>query len=375
MLNNFRELDLEPIPPLCDSIQCPPDAEMQCPEDSAVREISEINAVDLINSNLVPSSLSSGAASTESSAYNSSLLTDDLFVPCCLAKKCVCKTCYIPDCKSDKGEVMVELEPEAMDTPGQCCGYYECMAEPNCTEVRDTNYNWLQSCQRCLCTSGRRICEQICDESKNAICESKNLNTFFKDGEDWDDGCYHCECVKGEEKCTISLCDSLDCPSDRQVHLKGECCPTCWPKGHPMPHQKQGNYDEGYGYEREQEDGNAEVALAPVIDSNTSSSSSTSTTTSTTASSTTERPEMITKIDNNFKDSTTASTATKPCQEHDFPNVVEVVHPLNGFKDPHLYHIIIVVLVIIIGILYFYIRHLLAKQRSYRPVSNFDDKV
>ncbi|KAH8274498.1 hypothetical protein KR044_001558 [Drosophila immigrans] len=341
-------MDLAPIPLPCDGIVCPPDADMQCPEDSAIRELREMN-VDLISTNAVGSggvgSIASLMATTESSAFNSSLITEDLFAQCCLSKKCVCKTCYIPDCNTDEGEVVVELEPEAMDTPGQCCGNYECQQEPNCSEVRETEFNWLQSCQRCSCKSGTKICEQSCDESNNAICESKNLNTFFKNGESWVDGCYQCQCVKGEEKCTISFCGSLNCPSNRQVILKDSCCPICWPKGAPMP--SSGNYDEGYGYQREHEDSKVD---------NTTEQPSTTVSSTTTITSTTSGPQ---------------TTPPSPCQ-HDFAKVVEVVHPK---VDDHVLYVIIGVLVTIIGGLYLYIRHLHAKQRSYRPVSNFDDKV
>ncbi|XP_060657412.1 cysteine-rich motor neuron 1 protein [Drosophila nasuta] len=347
-------LDLAPIPQLCDGIVCPPDAEMQCPEDSSIRELREMN-VDLIGTNAV-SGLASLMATTESSAFNSSL-TDDDYAQCCLSKKCVCKTCYIRDCNTDEGEVVVELQPEAMDTPGQCCGNYECQQEPNCTEVRETEFSWLQSCQRCSCKSGTKICEQSCDESNNAICESKNLNTFFKNGESWVDGCYHCQCVKGEEKCTISFCGSLNCPSHRQVMLKDSCCPICWPKDAPMPNS--GNYDEGYGYEREHEDPKQQ------LDTLNTSTELPTTSTTTTISSSIPNPSTSTTTNE------LQTTSPSPCQ-HDFANVVEVVHPK---VDDHVYFVIIGVLIVIIAVLYIYIRHLLAKQRSYRPVSNFDDKV
>ncbi|EDW70432.1 uncharacterized protein [Drosophila virilis] len=363
------ELDLAPIPQLCDPIPCPADADMQCPEDSAIREMSEINAVDLFGSNAVGSA-SPAIATTEKSFFNSSLVPDELFAQCCLSKKCVCKTCYIPDCNSDEGEVVVELQPEAMNTPGQCCGKYECKREPNCTEVWDTDFYWLQSCQRCLCTSGARICQQSCDEGTNAICESKNLNTFFKDGENWEDGCYQCECVKGEQKCVIPFCGHVNCPRERQVILKDSCCPVCWPKGEPMPHEKPRNYDDGYGYDSEEQqvqqhqqhlETQTELPIAPPA--------ATTTTTSATTTSTTQRVEPI-----EFASSSPAAAPPPPpCQMHDFPKVVEVVHQNN--ITAHLYPIIVIFLFVIIAALLWYIRRLHAKQRSYRPVSNFDDKV
>lgn len=383
-------LDSEPIPQLCDSVQCPSDAEMHCPEDSSIRDLRVMNAVDLIISNTLGNNginnISSLIVTTESSNYNSSLVDEVLYAQCCLSKKCVCKTCYIPDCKSDGDKVMIELEPEAMDTPGQCCGKYECQQEPNCSEFRDTDYYWLQNCQRCTCKSGRRICEQKCDEKSTAICESKNQE-MYNDGERWDEDCRQCECVRGEVNCWISFCGPLNCPSDRQVQLKDGCCPVCWPKGHPMPGEEASNYDEGYGYERDpKKHQDTDDNTVIIINNNTTERSKKIVEEHPKedlgTDDNTEQPLVplatvivtatSTTIENSSKEST---TAPPPCQIHDFPNVVEVVQPINGFKDPNVYHVIIVILTIIIGGLYFYIRHLHAKQRSYRPVSNFDDKV
>ncbi|KAH8410826.1 hypothetical protein KR222_011672 [Zaprionus bogoriensis] len=371
--------DLEQIPQLCDAVQCPADADMQCPEDSAIREIREINAVDLISSNSVGSTTAAptsavgstlnareGDGSGSSSGMNSYSNSSELYAQCCLAKKCVCKTCYIPSCSEEEQEVVVELVPEAMDTPGECCGEYECRREPNCTEVWDTDYFWLQSCQRCSCNSGARICQQSCDEANaNAICESKSLNQFFKDGDSWVDGCYQCECVRGEQKCVIPFCGNVNCPRERQVDLKDSCCPVCWPKGEPMPHEKPRNYDDGYGYQREREQ---EPKQGTELDTSTTDSSSSTTTPATPATA----EDTLSKLSEAPASSTSRSVA--PCQQHDFPNVVEVVHPSSHFND-NVYNAVIVVLAIIIALMSFYIRHLLAKQRSYRPVSNFDDKV
>ncbi|EDV97633.1 GH14590 [Drosophila grimshawi] len=366
----FSKLDLPPIPLPCDLTACPADADMQCPEDSAIREIREINAVDLLSTNAMGIGSGSGSATTEKVAYNSSTMTDELFAQCCLSRKCLCKTCYIPDCTSDEGEVVVELQPEAMETPGQCCGKYECKREPNCTEEWNTDYYWLQSCQRCMCTSGQRICHQTCDEGTNAMCESKTLNTFFKDGQSWEDGCYQCECVKGEEKCVIPFCGHVNCPSERQVQLKNSCCPVCWPKGEPMPHEKPRNDDDGYDYEQEIE--TEAVPLATIAAEATSTTTTTSTTSATTTSSTTPHPVELLNYESSSSSVVTARPAP-PCELHDFPKVVEVVHQ-NNFSA-HLYPVIIGILIIIIGVMGCYIRRLHAKQRSYRPVSNFDDKV
>lgn len=353
---------IEPIPMLCDSVQCPAEADMQCPEDSAIREI---NAVDLIASNVIPGTTTEVTTTALGNSSSSSLVSDRDFAQCCLTKKCVCKTCHIPSCESENGEVVVELEPESMDTPGQCCGEYECKPEPNCTEVWDTEYYWLHSCRRCNCQKGLRICQHSCDEaevSSNAICESKRLGIFFGDGESWVEGCYQCDCVHGEPKCVIPFCSHVDCPSERQVTLKDDCCPVCWPKGEPMPHEKlrHAEHDE---HDDLLDDYVYSDKHSSNIISSTISSSSPSTSSSTPSSSTPSTPP-----------SSSSTTATPPCQLHEFPNVVNVVHPSSNLNE-YVYHIVIVVLVITIALMYFYIRHLLAKQRSYRPVSNFDDKV
>ncbi|SPP76821.1 uncharacterized protein LOC117580118 isoform X1 [Drosophila guanche] len=409
-------LDLPPLPDLCDSIKCPPESEMQCPSDSSVRET--LNAVDLIKSNAVDSSIPTGeGAEAEAEAgaevgaaaavvnaltaaesqmlYNTSLIPDEAYAQCCLAKKCVCRTCYIPDCDTAAGEVVVELVPEAMDTPGQCCGEYQCRKEPNCTEVRETDFYWLQQCQRCQCTSGARICRQSCDEAdaekveSNAICESKNLNEYFKDGDTWRDECLECECVRGEQKCTISSCGNVDCPSERHVFLKDTCCPVCWPEGHPVPHEKPkddadadanadagGNSDVSDDYK--EEDSNEEQPIPPLLPEATQrttisvSAELLATTTTTTTTTTTAAP------------SSPASTSTSPqqhpqqpccqCSYELEPKMVEVVSDDNDFDFWVVASIAGCLICICLGEFY-YILQLRAKKRSYDPVSILDHSI
>ncbi|XP_030369767.1 uncharacterized protein LOC115620593 [Scaptodrosophila lebanonensis] len=364
-------IELPPlIPKLCDTISCPAESEIQCPEDSSLRE--DLNAVDLIKSKTVTTA---PIATTPQTAFNSSQVSAEVFAQCCLAKKCICKTCYIQDCNKEEGEVVVELQPDAMDTPGQCCGTYQCMPQPNCTEVRDTSYYWLQHCQRCHCTSGAPICHQSCDEDigiekANAICESKNLNSYFQDGMSWKDGCYECECVKGEEKCVIPFCGNVNCPTERQVIIKDTCCPVCWPHGEPMPHEKP-SYDDGYGdynnkkppheaNNRSDQDEDEELPLPPLLPVDEASSILTPTATASSPSA-----ELNAKMS-----STTMKSAEKihppPSSEVNPPDLPDVVI---------YYRIAIALLVVLLGLALLYIWKLRAKQRSYRPVSNFDDKV
>ncbi|XP_017135861.1 uncharacterized protein LOC108151653 [Drosophila miranda] len=411
-VSSATTLDLPPLPDLCDSIKCPPESDMQCPADSSVRET--LNAVDLIKWNAVDvdTAIHPGAgrgqgvgatavavtavtAAESQMSYNTSLIPDEAYAQCCLSKKCVCRTCYIPDCDTAAGEVVVEVLPEAMDTPGQCCGEYQCRKEPNCTEVRETDFYWLQQCQRCQCTSGARICRQSCDEAdaekveSNAICESKNLNEYFKDGDTWRDECLECECVRGEQKCTISSCGNVDCPIERHVYLRDTCCPVCWPEGHPMPHEKQkddadadADVDEDAegGGDYKEDDSIEEIEeqpvppLLPETTQRTTSSVSAellaSTTTTTTTTTTTAAPSTS---------SSTAATAAsqQPCCLCSYelePKMVEVVGENNDFSF-WLMAFFVVLLLFVCLMLSSYIQHLRAKKRSYDPVSILDHSI
>ncbi|XP_052848550.1 LOW QUALITY PROTEIN: uncharacterized protein LOC128259946 [Drosophila gunungcola] len=366
-VSSATTLDQEPLPDLCDAIKCPPDAEMQCPADSAVRQ--NLVAVDLIKSNAVELPAPGDMSAGDAVSYNRSLISEEDYVHCCLNRKCVCKTCYIPDCDVETDEVTVELLPENGKTPGQCCGTYDCRTEPNCTVVRDTDYHWLKQCQRCQCDSGLKICHQTCDERAEGVCQSKIPGMFYKDGETWTDNCQTCECVKGEPKCTMSLCTGLNCPSERQVKLKDTCCPVCWPKCAPMPHEKQ-NDDESYGdYVDETETEPAEEdPLPPLLPDPLLTTTQTqqsaelmdSTTTTTTTSSTTT--------------STAAPLTTSICHNaFDQPKVVEVVNQTNYVSYwLAAYSAIATIAMMAMG---FYICMQRAKKRSYAPVSILDHSI
>uniref|UniRef100_A0A6P4E804 Uncharacterized protein LOC108037506 n=1 Tax=Drosophila rhopaloa TaxID=1041015 RepID=A0A6P4E804_DRORH len=359
--------DQEPLPDSCDAIKCPPDAEMQCPTDSSIRQ--NLLAVDLIKSNAVELPPTGGDMSSgDAVSYSRNAISEEDYVQCCLNRKCVCKTCYIPDCDSETDEVTVELLPENGNTPGQCCGTYDCRAEPNCTVARDTDYHWLKQCQRCKCDSGLKICHQSCDERAEGVCQSKIPGMFYKDGETWTDNCQTCECVKGEPKCTMSLCASLNCPSERQVKLKDTCCPVCWPKCAPMPHEKQD--DESYGDYVDESEPAEEEPLPPLlpdplttVQQNSELLDSTTTTATTTTTS-----------------STTTTTAAPPLASSichnafDQPKVVEVVSQTNNFYQLWLpaYAVIASIVIVVMGS---YICRQRAKKRSYDPVSILDHSI
>ena len=332
-------------------------------------------------------------------------MTEEIFSQCCLNQKCICKTCRIRDCHNE-GEVVVELHPESIDMPGYCCGKYDCQTEPNCTEVLDTESYWLTNCQRCKCYKGQRLCHQSCDTGikKPAICHSKNLNTFFEHGQSWRDGCSDCECVNGEASCMITFCKGLDCPKQRQVQLKDSCCPVCWPKGFPIPHDTN-DYDEGNEFEDHNdidvdynESEEPDLVLKPISDEYNSNATTAMSTTKPTQTSikleTTTKENLFTtaaslqpcKVDNNAANNGTAITSTtttsstttvEPCNRQEppatyqvYPQVVEL---MRYSQHNNLLYTIIGCLSVLVVILAAWSIHLKAKQRSYRPVSNFDD--
>ncbi|XP_022212940.2 uncharacterized protein LOC111067906 [Drosophila obscura] len=387
-VSSATTLDLPPLPDLCDSIKCPPESEMQCPADSSVRET--LNAVVLIPKGAgavaevgaAAAAVNAVTAAESQMSYNMSLIQDEAYAQCCLSKKCVCRTCYIPDCNSAEGEVVVEVLPEAMDTPGQCCGEYQCRKEPNCTEVRETDFYWLQQCQRCQCTSGARICRQSCDEvESNAICESKNLNEYFKDGDTWKDECLECECVRGEQKCTISSCGNVDCPSERHVFLKDTCCPVCWPEGHPMPHEKQ-KYDGNSDYKEEDSTEEIDQPLPPLLPETTQRTTSsvsaellattTTTTTTTTSTTTTAAPSSTSTSSGQQQQQQQRQPPGCLCSYELEPKMVEVVSDNDDF-----YYLLVAFIAVcfICLALVCYILHLRAKKRSYDPVSILDHSI
>ncbi|XP_055923648.1 cysteine-rich motor neuron 1 protein [Eupeodes corollae] len=341
----------QPDPLKCEGVKCPPMSDITCPEDTQLREYIDVSSTEITN--------------------DTSEINDELLQECCVARKCACKLCHIPSC-DNSSLVIYEVVPETQ-IPGRCCGEYECRLEPNCTALRDTDV-WLTDCQRCKCVYGQRICHKSCDESMpnptNEYCKSKTLNRFFSNGETWKSGCYECECQNGEEKCVMPFCRSVNCPQERQVYLKGHCCPICWPDVGDLP--PQGDAD--YNFDEEEDstmissdfDNISPAApIAPVIVVGkpvVTSTSTTSSSTSTTTSSSTPLP----------------SPSPPPCVMNEessatyavYPEVVEVV---QAPSDHNVLYIIIgfetILLVILSGIIY----QLRARKHSYNTVSNFDD--
>lgn len=376
---------------------------MTCPNDSSIRELlaEPLIAVDDIDKHL-------HLNSTINAEVN-----DEIFSQCCLNQKCKCKLCYIPDCHKE-GEVVVELQSESIEMPGYCCGKYECQAEPNCTEVLNTESYYLTNCQRCKCYEGQRLCHQSCDTGiKTGICHSKSLNTFFEHGERWRDGCSNCECVNGEVRCMITFCKGLDCPKHRQVQLKNNCCPVCWPKGFPIPRDNNDYEDENEFDDRnnmdldldfnenEEDEIEPDVELKPLSDEyNSNATTAVNTTTSPTTGAkvtqTTIKIETTTKEDlsastitatslppckvevSSTSTTTTPTPATaEPCNRKEIPATYQVypqvVELMRYSQHNNVLYAIIGCLSVAVVSLAAWCIHLKAKQRSYRPVSNFDD--
>ncbi|XP_065360473.1 uncharacterized protein LOC135954293 [Calliphora vicina] len=410
----FVKGDSSAIPHPCDNVKCPPLMDLSCPADSSIRE--------LIAEPLI-------AVEDEQeflhNANNSSEITEEIFSQCCLNKKCICNLCHIPDCHND-GEVVVELLPESIDMPGFCCGKYECQKEPNCTEVQDTDSYWLTNCQRCKCYGGQRLCHQSCDEGmkKPAMCHSKNLNTFYEHGQSWRDGCYDCECVNGEANCLITFCKGLNCSKNRQVQLKDSCCPVCWPKGFAMPNAEEEydedtdmeehndneiesshHYDNNEEYTDNEEQIEPDIELKPINEIAKATTETSTTTTSTTTTSTTNKPSttettsttpaelifspglpytpttsaatILPCKSENLSSTTSSSTTPEPCNRQEVPATYQVypqvVELMRYSQHNNLLYTIIGCLSVLVVILAAWSIHLKAKQRSYRPVSNFDD--
>ncbi|XP_037720362.1 uncharacterized protein LOC119553814 [Drosophila subpulchrella] len=360
-VSSATTLDQEPLPDLCESVKCPPDGEMECPADSSIRQ--NLHAVDLIKSNAVelPPTDDISSGDSLSISYNRSLISDEDYVQCCVNRKCVCKTCYIPDCDADSDNelVVVDLKPENSKQPGECCGTHECRTEPNCTVVRDTDYLWRKQCQRCKCVSGLKICHKDCEERSEGVCQSKNPERFYKDGETWSENCKTCECVKGEPKCTMAFCGVLSCPIERQYMLKDSCCPACWPKCAPMPHEKQD--DESYGdYGEESETPETDASEAPEEEPLPALLPDPLTTQ--------ESAELI--------ESSTTSTETPAAplaaNAFDQPKVVEVSSQINYNYFILAYSVVVSIVAVAMG---FYIYVQRAKKRSYDPVSILDHSI
>lgn len=60
-----------------------------------------------------------------------------------------------------------------------------------------------------------------------------------------DDPCLKCRCKKGIMTCSKKACPVLQCPNNKQIHEKGECCPRCREKRAflPIPDKCLFNHD------------------------------------------------------------------------------------------------------------------------------------
>jgi len=160
----------------------------------------------------------------------------------------------------------------------------------------------------------------------------------------------------------MSFCGNLNCPSEQQVMLKDTCCPVCWPKCAPMPHEKQddGSYED-YVDESETPE---EDSLPPLLpDPLTTQQSAELVATSTTTSSNGTTSTTVVPL-----------AATVNCNNaFDQPKVVEVVNQTNYYFYWLVPYSVIASIAIVV--MSFYIYQQRAKKRSYDPVSILDHSI
>lgn len=220
-------------------MNCPPLDQLNCPPDSHRTDlnISEYNS--FVNT-------------TE--AYEDE---DEFLEECCIPKGCICNSCSLPDCENN---YILEIRNQSEWVPGKCCPKAECVSEePNCTAIGETNNFWSKDCSKCHCEDGARVCYQVC-EIESSGCFVQSLGKVVRNGEKWEHHCKECECINGEEKCAMSLCQNPQCnQGEYSFTIPGECCPSCF------------------------------IKVSDSTTTSSSSSSSTTTTSTTTTSSTTQR--------------------------------------------------------------------------------------
>jgi hypothetical protein len=56
-------------------------------------------------------------------------------------------------------------------------------------------------------------------------CLIQETGLTVQDGSMWFDGCRECLCSKGNQLCTLTTCQKVDCP--KPMFVKNLCCPTC----------------------------------------------------------------------------------------------------------------------------------------------------
>ncbi|XP_071959599.1 uncharacterized protein [Antedon mediterranea] len=97
-------------------------------------------------------------------------------------------------------------------------------------------------CRECSCMDGNVECSEVicpnvtCSKpTEGKCCLTCDDNCFidgieYKDGEVFDPvdrNCSVCTCNEGVVRCRRRTCPALTCENGRQVHLPGQCCPTC----------------------------------------------------------------------------------------------------------------------------------------------------
>ncbi|XP_058980238.1 kielin/chordin-like protein [Musca domestica] len=412
------------IPHLCDNVNCPPLSELHCPEDSDIRE--------LISEPLIMEEEFNNASQIDplDEAFAFCCLSQK-----CVCKTCYIPDCandgevvveISPESMDKPGHCCGEYE---------CHKEPNCTAEENTDSywLSDCQRCKCQAGQKIchqICDEGIKKTGAIC-ESKNLNKFFEHGDTW-KDG-CYDCRCVNgepncvinfCSAVDCPAHRQVTLKNSC-CPV---------CWPKGFPMPNGDDEYDDNgdsghHYDDVHDYNEVEDNVEPNLELKPILEvenaTNSTSSSSSSTTTSTTSttaapstsitekssttttststtsttSTTTPKPEEKTTqspveflhkpteasttspalpcpTEGSASTSTTTSTTPGPCSRQDaasyqvYPQVVELMRysQHNGI----LYTIIGCLSVLVVGLTAWNI-HLKAKQRSYRPVSNFDD--
>ncbi|XP_073837175.1 uncharacterized protein [Musca autumnalis] len=412
------------IPHLCDNVKCPPLSDMHCPEDSDVRE--------LIPEPLIMEEEFSNASQIDplDEAFAFCCLSQK-----CVCKTCYIPDCsgddevvveISPESMDKPGHCCGEYE---------CHKEPNCTIEGNTDSYWLTNcqrckcHGGTKICHQ-ICDEGIKKPNAIC-ESKNLNKFFEHGDTW-KDG-CYDCRCVNgepncvinfCSAVDCPKHRQVMLKDSC-CPV---------CWPKGYPmpNGGDEDYDDNHHYDEVHDYNEVEDNVEPNLELNPIPEvqhnkekeevstSSTTTSTSTSTSTSstttttttsttvapptttaspstTTSTSTTPKPEerKVTQSPVEFlnkpgevspstpalpcpteSSTTTTSTTPGPCNHQDaasyqvYPQVVEL---MRYSQRNDLLYTIIGCLSVLVVVLAAWNIHLKAKQRSYRPVSNFDD--
>ncbi|KAI8126696.1 Cysteine-rich motor neuron 1 protein [Lucilia cuprina] len=420
--------DSSPIPHLCDNVKCPTLSELSCPADSSIRELiaEPLIAVDdeeelLYNSNNrteITEEIFSQCCLNKKCICNLchipdchddnevvvELLPESIDMPgfCCGKYECQMEpNCtevqntenyWLSNCQRCKcygGHKMChQICDEGIKKPAMC-------HSKNLNSFYEHGQRWRDGCSDCECVNGEANC--LITFCKGLNCP-KNRQVQLKD-----------KC------CPVCWPNGFAMPTAEEEYGEDGDLEEHNDNEIELDHHYDNNedYNENEDQDQEQE---PDIELKPINDlpkATTMESSTTSTTAATTISSTTTTttstttvkptkaetttsttskpvellhstattPATVTntpcKTEQLASTSTSSSTTPEPCNRQEVPATYQVypqvVELMRYSQHNNLLYTIIGCLSVIVVILAAWNIHLKAKQRSYRPVSNFDD--